>query len=138
MGPLDNKDSFLQVTLGKLFSKDELVFSTGEQFFDCISVFDLARAYFLVAQKGHNGKEYWIGSGKARKLKDYVKIMYDLYPSGKDLKFGHYKYNDISLSVEDFSIEELTADTGFKPLNTYENTVNNLAKFLKYNKIDLI
>lgn len=138
MGPLDNKDSFLQVTLGKLLSKDELIFSTGEQFFDCISVYDVARAYFNVAQKGHNGKEYWIGSGEARKLKEYVKIMYDLYPSGMDLKFGHYKYNDISLTKEDFSIEELTVDTDFKPLNTFEDTVTNLAEFLQFNKINLI
>ena len=138
MGPLDNKDSFLQVTLGKLLSKDELIFSTGEQYFDCISVYDVARAYFLVGDKGHNGKEYWIGSGEARQLKEYVKIMYDLYPSGRELKFGHYKYNDISLKKEDFSIEELTNDTGFKPLNSYEDTVTNLAEYLQLNKINEI
>lgn len=130
MGPLDNKDSFLQVTLGKLLNKDELIFSTGEQYFDCISVFDVARAYFLVGDKGLNGKEYWIGSGEARQLKEYVKIMYSLYPSGVEMNFGHFQYNDISLNAEDFSIETLINDTGFKPLNTFEETVQNLADHL--------
>lgn len=135
MGPLDNKDSFLQVTLGKLIKKEELVFSTGEQYFDCISVFDVARAYLLVGDKGLNGKEYWIGSGEARQLKEYVKIMYSLYPSGKKMRFGHFEYNDISLDQEDFSIKELVVDTGFKPLNTFEETVRNLAQHLGNGKI---
>ena len=130
MGPLDNKDSFLQVTLGKLLKKEELIFSTGEQYFDCISVFDVARAYFLVGDNGLNGKEYWIGSGEARQLKEYVKIMYNLYPSGVEMNFGHFQYNDISLTAEDFSIETLIIDTGFKPLNTFEETVQNLADHL--------
>ena len=135
MGPLDNKDSFLQVTLGKLLNKEELVFSTGEQYFDCISVFDVARAYFLVGKKGFSGKEYWVGSGQPRQLKDYIKIMYDLYPSGMKMNFGHYRYNDISLSKEDFSIETLTNDTGFKPSNSYEDTVKNLAEHIISGKV---
>ena len=135
MGPLDNKDSFLQVTLGKLLNKEELIFSTGEQYFDCISVFDVSRAYYLVGDRGLNGKEYWIGSGEARRLKEYVKIMYNLYPSGMKMNFGHFSYNDISLEKDDFSINELTTDTGFKPLNSFEETVHNLAKHLKSSKV---
>jgi nucleoside-diphosphate-sugar epimerase len=135
MGPLDNKDSFLQVTLGKLIKKEELIFSTGEQYFDCISVFDVARAYLLVGDKGLNGKEYWIGSGEARQLKEYVKIMYSLYPSGMKMNFGHFEYNDISLTKEDFSIENLITDTGFKPSNTFEDTVQNLAEHLNNGKV---
>jgi hypothetical protein len=61
--------------------------------------------------------------------------MYDLYPSGKEIKFGHFYYNDISLAKENFSIEELTADTGFKPFNRFEDTVVNLAEFIQFNKI---
>ena len=135
MGPLDNKDSFLQVTLGKLIKKEELIFSTGEQYFDCISVFDVARAYLLVGEKGLNGKEYWIGSGEARQLKEYVMIMYSLYPSGMKMNFGHFDYNDISLTKEDFSIKNLITDTGFKPSNTFEDTVQNLANHLNSGKV---
>ena len=48
MGPDDDKDSFLQVTLQKLINNDDLIFSTGEQIFDVISKRDCAEGYFLI------------------------------------------------------------------------------------------
>ena len=48
MGPNDDKDSFLQVTLQKLIDNQELIFSSGEQLFDVISLEDCAYGYFLI------------------------------------------------------------------------------------------
>jgi nucleoside-diphosphate-sugar epimerase len=126
MGSHDDKDSFLQVTLQKLINKDDLIFSTCEQYFDVISAEDCASAYKLIGEKGKPGSEYWVGSGEARPLKEYVLRMAELYPSGKRLQFGHYSYNDISLKKADFNIDNLIEDTGFKPNKTYEATVKDL------------
>lgn len=130
MGPNDDKDSFLQVTLQKLIDGDELIFSTGEQIFDVISSYDCANAYKLIGEKGKPHGEYWIGSGEARPLKEYVKIMAELYPSGQELQFGKFEYNDISLTLEDFSIKNLSEDTGYAPSMTYEQTVHQLHDWL--------
>ncbi len=130
MGPNDDKDSFLQVTLQKLIDGDELIFSTGEQIFDVISSFDCALAYKLIGERGKPHQEYWIGSGQARPLKEYVKAMAALYPSGQELQFGKFQYNDISLTIKDFSIETLAADTGFAPTMSYEKTVHQLYDWL--------
>ena len=130
MGPNDDKDSFLQVTLQKLINGDELIFSTGEQMFDVISVKDCALAYVAIGKKGLPGQSYWVGSGQARPLKEYVKIMASLYPSEQPLRFGEMPYNDISLKKEDFSIERLTKDTGFFPTQKYEDIVHELHSWL--------
>ena len=130
MGPGDDKDSFLQMTLQKLIDGDELLFSEGNQIFDCISVYDLAQAYYKIGELGLLGRDYWVCSGEPRKLKDYVQIMYDLYPSGKELQFGKFSYNDISLEYKDFSIDLLIKDTGFAPEKTYEQTVKELHNWL--------
>jgi len=130
MGPNDDKDSFLQVTLQKLISGDELIFSTGEQIFDVISVSDCALAYDLIGKKGKPGSEYWIGSGKPRRLREYVEIMAALYPSNEELQFGKFPYNDIALSLTDFSIECLKNDTGFIPTQEYEDIVHELYSWL--------
>ena len=130
MGPNDDKDSFLQVTLQKLIDGEELIFSTGEQIFDVISSYDCARAYQFIGEKGKPHGEYWIGSGEARPLKEYVKIMAGLYPSGQELQFGKFEYNDISLTLEDFSIQTLKEDTGFTPSMSYEKTVHQLYDWL--------
>jgi nucleoside-diphosphate-sugar epimerase len=131
MGPNDDKDSFLQVTLEKLIHGEELVFSTGEQIFDVISVTDCARAYYYIGESGKNGTEYWIGSGNPRKLREYVEIMYSLYPSGKEMQFGKFPYNDIALKMEDFSIDLLIKETDFYHIQTYEDTVHELYFWLK-------
>lgn len=130
MGPNDDKDSFLQVTLEKLIKGDELQFSNGEQVFDVISVKDCARAYYYVANFGKPLSEYWIGSGRPRKLREYVEIMYNLYPSIKPMQFGKMPYNDISLTMEDFNIKPLIKDTGFHHIQSYEDTVHELYKWL--------
>ena len=126
MGPDDDKDSFLQVTLLKLIRGDELIFSTGEQIFDVISLEDCAVGYYLICRKGIPGKEYWVGSGEPRRLRDYVERMYALYPSGKEMQFGRLPYSDIVLEKEAFSISQLTEDTGYQATMTYEQTVNLL------------
>lgn len=131
MGPNDDKDSFLQVTLEKLINGNELVFSTGEQIFDVISVNDCANAYYYIGEFGKSGSEYWIGSGNPRRLKEYVEVMYSLYPSGKEMQFGKFPYNDISLKKEDFSIDLLKSDTSFYPSQSYEDAVHELYNWLK-------
>ena len=126
MGPDDDKNSFLQVTLQKLIRGDELIFSTGEQYFDVISVNDCSLGYYLICQKGRPGDEYWVGSGDPRRLREYVERMYNLFPSGAEMQFGKLPYNDIVLDKEVFSISRLAADTGYKPTMTYEQTVREL------------
>lgn len=134
MAPDDDKDSFLQVTLQKLINRDELVFSTGEQLFDVVSAKDCAKGYFLICKKGIPGSEYWVGSGKPKKLREYVEKMYELYPSGKKMQFGKLPYNDIKLTEEDFSIANLVKDTGYFPTSNYENIVRELYESLLENE----
>jgi nucleoside-diphosphate-sugar epimerase len=126
MGPEDDKDSFLQVTLKKLVEGEDLVFSTGEQYFDVISVQDCALGYYLICEQGRTGEEYWVGSGEPCRLREYVERMYSLFPSNKPMQFGKLPYNDVILSPEDFSIKLLSEHTGYKPTMSYEQTVTSL------------
>jgi nucleoside-diphosphate-sugar epimerase len=130
MGGDDDKDSFLQVTLQKLINGDDLIFSSGEQFFDVISLEDCARGYYLICEKGISGDEYWVGSGDPRKLREYVERMYHLFPSEKEMQFGKLPYDDIVLNKGVFSIENLVRHTGYKPLRSYEDTVKDLYQTL--------
>ncbi len=130
MGPDDDKNSFLQVTLQRLIRGDELIFSTGEQYFDVISSSDCSQGYYRICQKGRPGEEYWVGSGDPRQLREYVERMYNLFPSGAEMQFGKMPYNDIVLNKETFSIANLVKDTGYKPTTTYEQTVRALYNYI--------
>lgn len=130
MGPNDDKDSFLQVTLQKLVESKDLEFSTGEQYFDVISVNDCAKAYYYVGLQGLPNVDYWIGSGKPQKLRKYVEELADLFPSSKDLKFGSLSYNDISLKESDFDIRNLLNHTDYLPDENYVDACINVFKSL--------
>jgi len=133
MGEDDDKDSFLQVTLQKLVKDEDLIFSSGEQFFDVISLSDCSLGYYLICEKGISGEDYWVGSGDPRKLREYVERMFSLFPSKKEMQFGMLPYNDIIINKEDFSIANLVSDTGYKPIMTFEETVSELHESL-FNK----
>ena len=138
MGPFDDKDSFLQVTLQKLVNGTELIFSAGTQMFDVISVHDCVSAYIALGHEGHKGNDYWIGSGQPRRLKEYVLEMAELYPSEQPFQFGKLAYNDISLKVEDFDTSLLLNHTSFRHQWTYADCVRELHDWIilgKYTSI---
>lgn len=131
MGPGDDKNSFLQVTLEKLIHGDELIFSTGEQYFDVTAVHDCCLGYRLICEKGKPGQEYWVGSGDPRQLREYVERMYKMYPSGAELQFGRLPYNDVTVDKNVFSTADLVRDTGYAPTMTYEQAVAGVHEYLE-------
>ena len=123
MGVGDEKDSFLQVTLQKIINGEELKVSSGEQYFDVVSLEDCVNGYLLVGLKGVSGSEYWVGSGEPQRLKDYLIRMCQLYPSKFGIQFGEIEYNDVIIDKEAFSINKLIEHTGYKPNMTFEQTI---------------
>ena len=130
MGPKDDRDSFLQVSLKKLINGEKLTLTSCDQFFDVISSIDCARAYYLLGEMGVGGKNYWIGSGFPRLLREYITIMASYFPNSEKLNFGEMDFNDIGLEKSQFSISEIENDTGFKPSMTYQDIVEDLKKYL--------
>ena len=49
--------------------------SAGNQYYDFVHVSDVARALILIAEKGVDGTNYTIGSGDAKPLKEFLKIV---------------------------------------------------------------
>lgn len=133
-GANDYRDTFLKLTLQKLIDKKPIEMTSGEQTFDSVSSSDCARALINIALKGRKNAEYWIGSGKPRKLKEYVEIMAALYPSGEKIEFGKIKYSDVKLDKAVFSPEKLELDTGFKCKESFEKAIENLYEWLKFDK----
>lgn len=137
MGPLDYRDSLLMVTLKKMVAGEDLKFTSGEQYFDVISVFDCSKAFMIIGEEGKRNAEYWIGSGNPRPLKEYIQIMADMYYHKGRMDFGVLNYNDIKLDKEIFSPHKLEKDTGFKCQISYDDILDNVYLWLKQGKIVL-
>jgi nucleoside-diphosphate-sugar epimerase len=131
MGPGDEKDSFLQVSLQKIILGEDLIVSSGEQYFDVISLSDCVRGYKLICQKGLSGFDYWVGSGEAQRLKSYLERLRRIIPSDSQIKFGELAYNDVQVDEIEFSIDLLTRHTGYSPEFSFEETVLEVVKYLE-------
>ncbi len=123
MGPKDDRDSFLQITLKKILLNQDLMLAKCDQYFDVISSLDCARAYQLIGEKGKEWENYWIGSGNPKILKEYVIMIAKIFSYQKTLNFGGLSLNEIPLNQKDFLTENLEKDTGFFPLMTFQDTV---------------
>ena len=73
-----------------------------------------ARGFLSVAEKGIDGKFYPLGSGKGRKLSEYLNVIQKVINPEIELGFGkkeYYPHQPMHLVAD---VSELTKDTGWK------------------------
>jgi len=92
-----------------------LQFTAATQNYDFVYVSDVAKAFYLVAEKGKPFCEYMIGSGNARPLKEFIlEMVAACGPESKPL-FGDVPFTGTNMSLSTFGIEAIKNDCGFTP-----------------------
>ncbi len=122
-GPWDTEKTMVMSAITTWLQKGSPSFSKGGQLWDYLYVKDAARAFFLAARQGIDGKVYPLGSGQARPLKEYIKIIRDNTNPLAGLGIGKLPYNQNQVMYLCADIEELTKDTGFVPEYTFEKGI---------------
>ena len=117
--------------------------SEGTQLYDFVHVSDVAHALYLIAEKGVDGKEYTIGSGHAKPLRDLLVEAGDIVNEIKGgpkipLGFGRHKGKAISLPKEVFDTSELVRDTGFTPSISFKEGIQRTVKWITKDVVNKI
>ena len=102
------------------------------QMWDFLYVGEVARALYLIGDKGLAGKIYAIGSGDYRPLKEYVKVIRDIIDPDLELGIGDKPALSDKAFSSCVSISELTRDTGFVPQIPFEDGIRDT--ILSYKK----
>lgn len=106
---------FVNTTIRKIIAKEPLQFTAGTQNYDFIYVTDVAEAFYLIGERGKANKEYTIGSGKAKPLKEFIlEMQQSLAPDNKPI-FGDVPFTGVNMPLEDFDISDIKNDCGFEP-----------------------
>lgn len=106
---------FVNTTLRKIINKEPLQFTAATQNYDFVYVSDVAKAFYLVAEKGKPFCEYMIGSGNARPLKEFIlEMVNSCGPDSKPL-FGDVPFTGTNMPLSTFSISDIQNDCGFVP-----------------------
>lgn len=130
-GPNDGPQSMVMSTINKLRARETPELTKGEQLWDYLYSKDAARALRLLGEKGRDGKIYVLGSGSARPLAEYIRIIRDIVAPKQDIALGAIPYGEKQVMYLCADIEDLKKDTGFEPQYSFNDGIVETVKWIK-------
>lgn len=130
-GPFDGMHTMVMSGIGKMLDGQKASYTKGEQLWDYLYCKDAARAFYLVATKGINGKVYPVGGGKVRPLAEYILAIKDAINPALEVGLGEVDYYPGQVMYLCADISELTKDTGFMPEYTFEEGIRETIDWYK-------
>ncbi len=128
-GRRDN--NILTYTIKTLLKGEKPSYGYLTQMWDFLYVGEVARALYLVGEKGLTDKTYAIGSGDYRPLKEYVTIIRDTIDPSLELGIGDVPAMSDKAFSSCVSIRELSKDTGFMPEVSFEEGIRITIDYYK-------
>lgn len=127
-GPNDGAQTMVMSTINKLLNGETAQFTKGEQMWDYLYSGDAARAFYLLGERGVDGKTYVIGSGKVKPLAEYIKAIQRIVnPEGK-IQLGAVPYGDKQVMYLCADTSDLENDTGWVPNICFEDGIQYILK----------
>ena len=119
-GPNDGAKTMIMTVLNDIQHRQVPKCTKGEQKWDYLYSKDAARAFYLLGDKGKDGKTYVLGSGNVNPLSDYINIVCELASEDIKANLGAIPYSPKQVMYLGADISELQKDTGFSPRYTFE------------------
>ncbi len=132
----DTTNNFINFACKKMLNGEHASFTAGEQIYDFVYITDAIRGLYLCAKNGKPNNSYYIGSGKPRKLKEFIKTIRDNIDTKIPLYLGEIPFNGVSLPIEKFSCEQIKNDTGYLSETDFEDGIRITIKWLREVKND--
>lgn len=135
-GEGENSNRLINMLIRKMMMGEEPALSEGDQYYDFVHVVDVACALYLIAEKGKDGSNYFIGSGNVKPLKEFLeeagKIVNKI--TGRPsvpLGFGKIKSAVVKLPKETFDVKNLVEDTSFSPAIPFDEGITRTARWIQ-------
>lgn len=127
----ESSPRLINTTIRKCINHEKLSFTSGIQNYDFIYIDDVARAFYLLGEKGKANKAYMIGSGHARPLRDFLTILVNICDEKAIPCFGNIPFTGVNQSLATFSISEIEKDCGFEPQISFEDGISRTFEWIK-------
>ena len=106
---------FVNSTIRKIIAGEPLQFTAATQNYDFIYITDVAKAFAAIGEYGIANKEYTIGSGNARPLKEFILEMQQTLAPEAEPIFGDVPFTGVNMPLEAFDTTDIETDCHFKP-----------------------
>lgn len=123
-GPNDGENTLISYVIRELKAGRSPELTKCEQIWDYLYADDAGDAILAIAEKGVDGKVYPLGSGKGRRLSDYIEDIRKIVNPAIEIKYGakeYYPHQPMHLLAD---LSELTADTGWGSQNSFIKGIN--------------
>lgn len=120
-GEGENSGRLINTVIRKILAGESPALSEGKQLYDFVHVSDVARAFYLIGEKGVDGTNYTIGSGEPKPLREFLTQVGEIANAAKggepvSLGFGERTGVPVFLREEAFLMLQLTEDTDYHPM----------------------
>ena len=125
-GALDGSHTLIMTAIKQLQNQQQPEFTKCEQIWDYLYCDDAAKAILAIGDKGVDGKTYPLGSGKGKKISEYLETVRDIVAPNITLQFGkkpYYPHQPMYLVAD---ISELTKDTSWIPEISFEEGIRKI------------
>jgi len=124
--------SILDYELRTLLKGEVAKFGPGEQPYDFVNVDDAIRALAAIGL-GENvvSDEFYVGSGRPRPLKEYLRQAGEIAGRPDLVSIGANPDDFTRFQFEWFSIDRLTAETGYVPRIAFEDGIRANVEYLR-------
>lgn len=127
----DTTNNFVNFAAKKMLNGERASFTAAEQNYDFVYITDIIRGIYLCGENGKSNNSYYIGSGRARPLKEYIKIIRDTVDPNIELHLGEVEFKGKSLPLEKYDCKHITDDTGYIPEIRFEDGIVDTVKWLR-------
>ena len=114
-GPGEVSPRFVNATIRKILAGEPLRFTAATQNYDFVYIDDAARAFAAIGDHGKPNREYVIGSGAAKPLKEFILEMCRTLAPQAECSFGDVPFTGVNLPLGAYAINALQEDCGFVP-----------------------
>lgn len=122
---------FVNTTIRKILSKEPLRFTAATQNYDFVYIDDVAEAFVAIGDHGKPNREYVIGSGTAKQLREFILEMCQTLAPDAECVFGDIPFTGCSLPLKAYAIDALREDCGFAPKVSFSEGVTKTMEWLR-------
>jgi len=134
-GPGERETTALMYCIHTLLNREKPSLTKAEQQWDYLYSADCARAFHLMAEKGQHGATYLVASGQSKPLCDYFKLTRDCIDPALPLGIGEKAYPGGEKHHVYADIGELTRDTGFNPVYSFQDGIQETIAWVRQQRI---
>lgn len=130
-GPYDGENTMISSAIRNILEGKQTHFTKGEQMWDYLYSEDAAEILFRLAERGKDGRVYVLGSGKVRRLREYIEVLAQKLNFDGALGIGDIAYAGNQVMHLEADIQPLWDDIGYIPATEFEDGIAAAIKCYK-------